>query len=206
MDHFNELALEWERPDRVARAHRLVEEVRVSWGECPPRRLLDFGAGTGLMSLPFIDDLDVLVAYDPAEGMREALAEKTASLPEEHADKVVIVGSTEELPAEPLFDGVIVSLVLHHVEDAPAQVGELATHLLSGGSLAVIDFVEGDGFTHPGSGADVHHHGFDPAHMAQWMNDAGLSHVTTRTVYEAIHTNDDGEERPYRLFLALGRR
>lgn len=207
MQHFDELAQHWESPARRERAQHLAKEIRLSWGQNVPRRLLDFGTGTGLLSLHFIDEIEHLYAYDPSAGMREALAQKLSHLPESLSAKVTIVASLEELPANHECDGILISQVLHHIEDAGGTIAQLASLIKDHGTLTVIDFLAANGFRHPGAHHhDVLHHGFTPEQMTQWMTESGLNTADTRIVFEGAHTNDAGEKEPYSLFLTLGRR
>lgn len=81
------------------------------------RRVLDLGAGTGLMSEW------VLARYPDAEivlldGAAEMLAEARARLPEDSI--VTLVGDLrDELPEGP-FDAVVSALAIHHIDD-PAK-------------------------------------------------------------------------------------
>lgn len=206
MHHFDELAHRWESPKRRERAQKLAEHIRTSWGTHTPRTLFDFGSGTGLLSLHFIDDLDHLYAYDPSEGMRDVLTHNLAKMPEATARKVSVLASMDDAPAHSSCEAVLASQVLHHIDNARETLLQLASLLAPGGSLTVIDFVAGNGFRHPGHHHHgLPHHGFDPEQMMHWMGEAGLANMSSTIAYEGVNITDEGEEHPYRLFLATGR-
>lgn len=126
--------------------------------ELPPARLIallelrgaetvvDFGAGTGMYSVPVADALPagLLVAVDEHQELLDQLAVKLADLAP--AGRVELVQTTTS--SIPLPDGgadrVLLVNVLHHINDDPAALAELVRVLRPGGRLVVVDFARMD--------------------------------------------------------------
>ncbi|MFA5233300.1 MAG: methyltransferase domain-containing protein [Sulfurimonas sp.] len=99
-------------------------------------RVLDIGAGTGMMSEFAYKCNDNLrfVAVDPAEGMLKYAPEYL----ETH------VGKAEALPFEDSsFDAVFIGEALHHFDDIDVALGEVVRVLKEGGRLFIYDFDRG---------------------------------------------------------------
>ena len=83
--------------------------------EQPVQRVLDLGAGTGLMSAAVLDrhpDAKVVLL----DGAAEMLEQARARLPT-HAITTVLADLRDPLPQGP-FDAVVSALAIHHLEDA----------------------------------------------------------------------------------------
>lgn len=109
--------------------------------------VVDYGAGTGLFTLPIAQALPQgrVFAVDEHAELLAYLREKVAAagLP---ADRVVAVHTGEN--RVPLPDGgadrILLLNVLHHVWDEPAALGEIVRLLAPGGRLVVVDFAQMD--------------------------------------------------------------
>jgi SAM-dependent methyltransferase len=102
----------------------------VSWLVPPGARVLDLGAGTGLLTAPLMAAGHEVVAVDPSSQM---LAELCAALPDVEAR----VGTAE---AVPLPDGSVDAVVVGqawHWFDEPHAAAEIARVLRPGGTLGV---------------------------------------------------------------------
>ena len=138
-----------------AHAHKLENPERLV--ELPPAEIVrllalrgdetivDYGAGTGLFTVPVAAALSGgrVLAVDEHPALLAYLEEKVAQagLPE---GRVVPVPTTDN--SVPLPDGgadrVLMINVLHHVYDDPAAMAEVRRLLGPGGRLVVIDFAQ----------------------------------------------------------------
>jgi ubiquinone/menaquinone biosynthesis C-methylase UbiE len=108
--------------------------------------VVDFGAGTGMYSLPIADALPdgLLIAIDAQQVLLDRLAAKLAARSPSGRVEIVL----NESGRTPLPDGVAERLlminVLHHVYDEPDVLAEIARLLAPGGLLVDAEFARMD--------------------------------------------------------------
>lgn len=114
--------------------HRLrprYAEAAVDW-MVPggPRRVLDLGAGTGILTDALVARGIDVVAVDPSESM-------LAVLRENHPDVTALVGTAERIPLDDAtVDAVVVGQAWHWMDPASASA-EIGRVLRPGGTLAM---------------------------------------------------------------------
>ena len=203
MATFDERARDWDTPDRIARAADVAEAVRAAFDLSGTERLIDVGAGTGLLGLALVDDVGSVTLADPSVGMIEVANEKLAggdlpSVTAVHHDLIA-----DPPPAEP-FDLAVSMLVLHHIEDTAAALARVHALLVPGGRIALADLDTEDGTFHSAEAEGIHHLGFDRSEIERLAADAGFVDIATRT---AMHIEGSGGDGPnFPVFLLTGRR
>lgn len=203
-ERFNDIAAEWDSdPQRVLMGQKIARAIRGALSPRGTEDALEFGAGTGLLTMILAPAVSSLTALDGSRGMLAVLRDKCAR---KHVANVqVIEGQVpDDLPERP-FDLIYSSMTLHHVGDVPGLLGKLATHLRPGGRIALADLDAEDGGFH-GDAAGVVHHGFDREVFRGWLVDAGFVDVAFSTAFTARRERDDGSTRDYPIFLAVATR
>ncbi len=179
MSHFDAVAHEWDRGDtrqRIAEAtaRAVFENIPLQNG----MDLLDFGAGTGLLSFRLLPRVRSVTAVDLSEKMLEVLRAKRAP-----GDRIETI--TQDILEQPLdrrFDGIVSSMAMHHVPDTAALMRTFYKHLNPGGFLAVADLDEEDGTFHSRGNDGVHHFGFDREALRTVTAEAGFRDIGFTTV------------------------
>jgi len=136
--------------------------------------LMDFGAGTGLLSYFVAPFVKKIVAVDNSPSM---LVEFESKCDEFSCETEVIEKdlSTEKLDRN--FDGIISSMTIHHLEDTAALLFKLYAMLNDGGFVAIADLDSEDGSFHSDT-TGVFHYGFDRHLLSKYAQEAGFKDVT----------------------------
>jgi predicted TPR repeat methyltransferase len=160
-------------------------------------RVLEYGAGTGLVSEALRDDVGPITLADTSAGMRSVIAAKVDAGALAGARVWDLDLSTDAAPDE-RFDLIVTVMTLHHITDLPPVLDAFARMLAAGGHLCIVDLDHEDGAFH-GAGF-VGHHGFERPALAQALAHAGFADVRFTDCHEMVR----GGGR-YGLFLATCR-
>ncbi len=161
---------------------------------------LDYGAGTGLLTLALAARVRRVLAVDSSAGMLAVLANKAQAAGQAHVETLHADFTKAPLPAGP-FDLVASAMTLHHVADVDALLRNFHTLLAPGGRIALADLDAEDGSFHGANAAGVYHLGFDRAALERKLLDAGF--VDARCA-DAVRNEKNG--RTYTVFLATARK
>ena len=199
-DRFDEIAGTWdEEPRRLALASSVAEAIGTAVPLSPALEVLDFGCGTGLVTLALRPRVGRITGADTSSGMLEQLRRKIAAGTLGNVEAVWMDPAQPRLPDGP-FDLVVSSMALHHVEDPGPVFRAFLERLRPGGRVALADLDREDGSFHDDA-RGVFHLGFDRADVARWLEAAGFVDVAVR-----LATVDRKNGREYPIFLATGRK
>ncbi len=202
---FDEAAAQWDNnPGRVDLARAVGEAIGRTIPLQPGWRVLDYGAGTGLLTLNLQPRVASMVALDSSTGMLEKLTQKLAAATISNVQTRHWDLEAQPFP-EPGFDLVVSSMTLHHLRNAPLVLSRLAAILEPGGWLAVADLDSEDGSFH-GQADDVFHHGFERGQIAEWLTNARLKWISVSDAHSMSKLSSTGEVRSYGIFLAMGQK
>jgi 2-polyprenyl-3-methyl-5-hydroxy-6-metoxy-1,4-benzoquinol methylase len=193
MDHFQDKAQGWEQRETIQQLSQAVGKTVLSHLRLTPDMdVMDFGAGTGLLSGHMAPHVRKITAIDTSQSMLDQLRSKP-----ELAGKVE--GVCQDILVEPLersFDVIVSAMALHHVENTQALLFTFAQQLNTGGQIALADLDQEDGSFHPAETEGVFHSGFDRTELQAMLLHAGFEHVKWTTAHE-VHKG----ERRYPVFL-----
>ena len=161
------------------------------------QRVLEYGAGTGLVTQALRNAVGPVTLVDTSQGMRNVMLAKIAAGTITDARVWDLDLESAPVPDE-CFDLVVTVLTLHHVHGVGVVLSKFAELLAGGGQLCVVDLDKEDGSFH-GLGFDGHH-GFDRSELAAALTAAGFTDVEFR---QCGHIVRDGATYP--MFLATCR-
>jgi ubiquinone/menaquinone biosynthesis C-methylase UbiE len=195
--NFDDKAKTWDDdPAKVERARVVAEAIRATVVLEPSTRLLEYGAGTGLVSQALAEHVGRITLAEPSAGMRSVMGDKVAAgtLPGDVRiwDLDLAAG---EVPDE-RFDLIASVMTLHHIPDVAPVLQGFATLLAEGGDLCIVDLEEEDGSFHSSDPGFDGHHGFGFAALEELLRAAGFEDVRFEQCHEI-----EKEGGTYPLFL-----
>ena len=170
---FNHKAETFDSPKNIFLANLVCQAVEKQIALLSDKEILDFGGGTGLLTLPLAKQAKSVTLVDISEKMLER-----ARLKAERQDIKNIHFLEQDLLENPLkqeFDLIVVCRVLHHMPDLDATLSLFHQHLKEDGQLLLADFTK----------TEANHHGFDLAELEEQLIEHGFSSVHSQILYSA---------------------
>lgn len=196
---FDDRAATWDDdPEKVRRAQDAAKAIRAAVPLDGSTRLLEYGAGTGLVSQFLGSDACTVTLAEPSSGMRAVMADKIAdgTLPADA--RVWDLDLTQGPTPDEHFDLIATVMTLHHIVDLTTVLDSFATLLSGGGHLCIVDLQSEDGSFHRDQPEFEGHHGFALAELTERLEAAGFTNVQIDRCGEFAK---DGTTYP--LFLAV---
>ena len=195
-DLFDNKAADWDAmsiPQQLSKTigPAIIKEVKLDEN----MEVLDFGAGTGLLTSHIAPHVKNIAAVDISQSMLDKLQAK----PELAGKVTTFCQDILEKPLDQKFDLIVSAMAMHHVENTAGMIKAFADHLKPGGRVALADLDSEDGNFHPPMTEGVFHHGFDRAAFTVLLNSAGIIEVDFLTAHII---EKDGTDYP--VFLVLG--
>ncbi len=193
---FDEQAATWDDdPAKSERARTVAEAISGAIPLDGTQRLLEYGAGTGLVTQALQRAVGPVTMVDTSPGMRDVMLAKIAAGAIGEGARVWDLDLATAPAPDERFDLIVTVMTLHHVGEVGAVLSGFAQLLDPRGHLCVVDLDAEDGSFH-GPDADVHH-GFERSELAAELTAAGFADVEFRTCHHVVR---DG--RSYTMFLA----
>jgi ubiquinone/menaquinone biosynthesis C-methylase UbiE len=200
---FDAAAATWdENPGRVRMAHDVAQAILGTIRPGPGMDVLDFGCGTGLLSLALQPHVRTITAVDNSQGMLDVLDAKVKAQGIKNVrTRRVDLEEGDELTGT--FDLAASSMTFHHIRDTGMLLDRIAGVLKPGGKIAIADLDLDEGKFHD-SNEGVFHFGFDRHMMMRSFEAAGFVSVRNRTAAIMQKPGPDGTVRMFTVFLMTG--
>jgi len=204
MNEFDAKARGWDAdPAKVDRARKVADLLAARVPILARARVLEVGAGTGLLGFALRDRAAHVTLADGSTEMLAVAREKLRAQGPCNVDVLALDLEGGRLP-DARFDVVCALLVLHHVTDTEALLRRLHDVLEPGGYLCLSDLDAEDGAFH-GHGK-VPHQGFDRGRLAEVLRRTGFTEVRFEDAFQIEKPVHGGEVRSFPAFLAVARR
>ena len=203
--NFDQEAANWDRvPGRVKVAqdvaHSIIQEITLT----PDMDVLDFGCGTGLLTLALQPFVCSITGVDSSPGMLDVFQTK---IKEQHLSNVK--ANYLDLDKGDVLEGsyhlIVSSMTLHHVKDISSLLKQFYSILLPSGRLAIADLDLDDGKFHSNN-EGIFHFGFDRVELRKTFTEAGFVNVQDITAAEVEKETLNKEMRQFTVFLMTGKK
>jgi ubiquinone/menaquinone biosynthesis C-methylase UbiE len=201
---FDKRAASWdEEPRRVELAREVANAIITAVQPTAEMDALDFGCGTGLLTLFLQPQLRSITGVDSSWGMLDVLSGKVreqglANVRALHCN----VGRGERPDGR--YNLIVSGMALHHVAELAPLFRLFYELLLPGGIISVADLDKEDGTFHDDA-TGVHHFGFERPLVKGMLAEAGFTEFRDTTV-AVIQKGSPDRVRDYPVFLISARK
>ena len=170
---FNHKAETFDSPKNIFLANLVCQAVEKQIDLLSDKEILDFGGGTGLLTLPLAKQAKSVTLVDISEKMLEQARLKAVQ--QEIKNIQFLEQDLLKNPLKQEFDLIVVCRVLHHMPDLDEALSLFHQHLKEDGQLLLADFTK----------TEANHHGFDLAELEKQLIEHGFSSVHSQILYSA---------------------
>lgn len=202
--NFDLAAARWdEHPARVKLAQDIAQAVSTQIALTAEMDVMDFGCGTGLMTLLLQPRVRSITGVDTSQGMLDVLRQKIDQLKLSNVRALLDEDKAEGLQGS--YDVVVSSMALHHIADLEPVFRQFYDVTNPGGYLGIAD-LDSEGGRFHGDNAGVFHFGFDRTTLGEVFAAAGFEQVRAGDAAEVVKPNAQGEMERFTVFLMIGRK
>ena len=202
---FNKEAASWDEvPHRVKLVQDIAKAISNEVTLAPDADVLDFGCGTGLLSLQLRPLVRSVTGVDNSQGMLDVLKKK---IDNQNLTNIRIQYRDVEKgdALEGCYHLVVSSMTLHHIKKIELLLEQFYRICAPCGHLCIADLDPDDGQFHENN-EGIFHFGFDRTILRQAFMEAGFDDIRDRTAAEVIKSIPNGRKRVFTIFLMTGRK
>lgn len=199
MSEFDARARQWDNDKmHTDRSVAIAAEMEKMIPFRQSMKVLEYGAGTGILSFLLKDRFSEITLMDNSSEMIKVSLEKAEYYQTKHITPMVF--DLEHNDFNGKFDLIYNQMVMHHVGNVEAMIVKFYGLLNIGGYLAIADLYPEDGSFH-GEGVKVHL-GFDPESLSESLKNLGFRNVKFQPCFEVKRPT--GQKFP--VFLLVGQK
>ena len=183
---FNQMAVKYDTPKNKHMAKRAADAIRNLLDESHKKSAIDFGCGTGLVGLDLLEDFKSMLFIDASIKMIEQVEKKLADKNTKKASVLCLdIEKDAQLPNK--VDTIILSLVLHHIQDNHRLLTKFYETFNEDGQLLIIEMEKQE------KDSSDHGHGMDRSVLATTLAGIGYQNIQSDIFYDA-KKESDGQE------------
>jgi cyclopropane fatty-acyl-phospholipid synthase-like methyltransferase len=202
---FDKEAATWDdKPARIKLTDEIMAAVAARISLDKSMNVLDFGCGTGLLTLRMAPFVGTVTGVDASPGMLEVLKAKIAreGIANVRALLLDLVGGDS---LDDCYHLIVSAMTFHHLANMAPVLGKLHACLKPGGYLCIVD-LDPDGGRFHDDAAGVFHAGFEREAMRNAFGEAGFHDIRDLTAAEVVKPDRLGEMSRFTVFLVTGRK
>jgi len=203
---FDNKAKTWDKdPIKIERAKIFADEIIESLPDYYDGLAMEFGCGTGQVSLFLSGQFKTIYMVDSSAGMIEVLK---ANIKERGIKNMVPVNKDVlkdgiELPQ---LDVIYSLMTLHHIEELDRIIDIFNQVLKPGGLLFIGDLEKEDGSFHDNTKEFKGHHGFERNKLKRIHEKRGFRETDYRRFFKLTKKFEDGSSKEFPLFFMVAQK
>ncbi len=203
--NFDQESATWdENPARRKLAKEIAHALSSRISLTSDMEIMDFGCGTGLLTLQLQPLVRAVTGVDQSRGMLDVLNKKIAGSNLKNVNTLLVdLDKGDTLKGK--YNIVVSSMTLHHVRDITLLFAQFHDTTAPEGYLCIADLDAEDGQFH-GNNTGVFHFGFDRTALRKIFEQAGFRNIKDSTAAEIAKPAHSGEMRRFTVFLMTGQR
>jgi ubiquinone/menaquinone biosynthesis C-methylase UbiE len=202
---FDKEAASWdEHPSRVRLANDVAGAITKQISLTSDMVVLDFGCGTGLLTLQLQPLVRLITGADSSKGMLAVFRKKIADRNLTNA-KSLLLDPDKGDALTGNYHLIVSNMTLHHIKDIRPLLDQFHKVTAPGGYLCITDLDPDNGRFHDDN-TGVFHFGFDRSSLRKAFMDAGFDKVKDTTAAEIVKPAPNGEMRRFTVFLMCGQK
>ena len=163
---------------RVTSAKAIAETISQNIKLDKSMHIMDFGAGTGLLSYFLSDKVAKVTAIDNSISMLDVFREKSSLF--KSPTEILELDLTKNVPSNLLFDGIVSSMTIHHIKNIEDILQKMYNMLPYSGFIALADLDSEDGSFHSDN-IGVFHFGFNRDELKSIAQKVGFKMIKFET-------------------------
>jgi 2-polyprenyl-3-methyl-5-hydroxy-6-metoxy-1,4-benzoquinol methylase len=200
MSEFDIKANDWDKNSaNLERARGIANQLLMTIPFRPGMKVMEFGAGTALLSFMLHDLFSSVTLVDNSGEMIRICNEKILQTKTKHIQALKL--DLEQEQFEDKFDMIYTQMALHHVSDVSNMIFRFHHLLNDKGILVIADLYPEDGTFH--DEGFTGYKGFDPEWLTTLLNQSGFEKITYDECFIQKKFDSEGKEKKYPVFLMI---
>jgi ubiquinone/menaquinone biosynthesis C-methylase UbiE len=199
MNYFDQVANMWDdNPIHFERSKAIATKILDQCLLTGKKTALEFGAGTGILSVMLSNELSHISLMDSSIEMIKIIRNKIDILQLYHLEALHF-DLVKDNFNQTKFDAIFTQMVLHHVSDIDTIFKKFYNMLNPQGVLIIADLYPEDGSFHgPGFNG---HKGFNPGDLSGKLKNIGFNEIEHDSCFNIRRVTKSGEAVYFQVFL-----
>lgn len=198
--NFDQEAASWDaNSPRVKLVADIAQAIAGEIKLTPSMDVLDFGCGTGLLTMQLQALVHSVTGVDSSQGMLNVLEAKIKDRNLKNV-KTRFLDIEKDGVLEGCYNLIVSSMTFHHIKKIEPLMNQFYNILLPAGTLCIADLDVDDGQFHENNDG-VFHSGFNREELTRLIGEAGFRDIRSRTAARVIKPVSGGTSREFTIFL-----